>query len=157
MNTKLEANLVGVAGEYLVAGELTLRGLIASISLRNSRGIDIIVSDSEGENSRTIQVKANSSGKSKWLLSKKSQDFYSESHFYGFVALNPLGARARFHVVPSEVVARQIKSSHEFWLSEKKRDGNDRKDTNKEKGSEPNYFAMEEEKGSEPNYFVVEV
>ena len=25
------------------------------------------------------------------------------------------------------------------------------------KGSEPNYFAMEEEKGSEPNYFVVEV
>ena len=60
MNTKLEANLVGVAGEYLVAGELTLRGLIASISLRNSRGIDIIVSDSEGENSRTIQVKANS-------------------------------------------------------------------------------------------------
>ncbi len=43
MKDKLEPTLVGVAGEYLVAGELSLRGYIASITLRNSRGIDIRV------------------------------------------------------------------------------------------------------------------
>ncbi|PIW68446.1 MAG: aspartate ammonia-lyase, partial [Candidatus Omnitrophica bacterium CG12_big_fil_rev_8_21_14_0_65_42_8] len=33
--------LSGVAGEYLVAGELSRRGYIASITLRNSKGVDI--------------------------------------------------------------------------------------------------------------------
>ncbi len=40
MKNKLASTLVGVAGEYLVAGELSLRGYIASITLRNSKGID---------------------------------------------------------------------------------------------------------------------
>jgi Holliday junction resolvase-like predicted endonuclease len=63
MKEKLESTLVGVAGEYLVAGELTLRGFIASITLRNSRGIDIIASNSDGSSSVSIQVKTNSYGK----------------------------------------------------------------------------------------------
>lgn len=32
---KLETNLVGVAGEYYAAAELSQRGYIASITLRN--------------------------------------------------------------------------------------------------------------------------
>lgn len=36
MKEKLESTLVGVAGEYLVAGELTLRGHIAPIPIRIS-------------------------------------------------------------------------------------------------------------------------
>jgi len=62
MSKKLESTLVGVAGEYLVAGELSLRGYIASITLRNSRGIDIIASNSDGSKSVSIQVKTNSHG-----------------------------------------------------------------------------------------------
>ncbi len=56
ISLKLESQLVGVAGEYLVAGELSLRGHIASITLRNSRGIDIIASSSDGSKSLTIRV-----------------------------------------------------------------------------------------------------
>jgi len=59
---KLESNLVGVAGEYLVAGELSRRGYIASITLRNSRGIDIIASSADAEKTVNIQVKTNGSG-----------------------------------------------------------------------------------------------
>jgi hypothetical protein len=54
MRNKLESTLVGVAGEYLVAGELSLRGYIASITLRNSRGIDIIASNPDGTKSVSI-------------------------------------------------------------------------------------------------------
>lgn len=65
MKSKLESTLVGVAGEYLVAGELSPRGYIASITLRNSRGIDIIASNPEATKSVSIQVKTNSKGESK--------------------------------------------------------------------------------------------
>ena len=41
---------IGVAGEYLAAGELSLRGRFSSITLRNSRRIDIIASNPEVPN-----------------------------------------------------------------------------------------------------------
>ena len=81
MSKKLESNLVGVAGEYLVAGELSLRGYIASITLRNSRGIDIIASSADGSKSISIQVKTNSDGRKSWILNKKSEDYFSEDHY----------------------------------------------------------------------------
>ena len=71
MDKRLEPTLVGVAGEYLVAGELTLRGYIASITLRNSRGIDIIASNADGSCSVSIQVKTNSNGQKSWILNNK--------------------------------------------------------------------------------------
>ncbi|MEQ5768491.1 hypothetical protein NFH98_12905 [Halomonas sp. H33-56] len=137
MNQKLESTLVGVAGEYFVAAELSARGNIASISLRNSRGIDIIASDSNANNTVTIQVKTNSSGKSSWILSKKSESFVSESHFYIFVRLHDLGNRPTFHIVPSEYVARCITEGHANWLMGKKRDGSERKDSNMRKFEDP--------------------
>ena len=124
----LENTLVGVAGEYLVAGELTLRGYIASITLRNSRGIDIIASNADGPKSVSIQVKTNSSGKSRWLLNKKSEEFFSKNHIYIFVALTELGQRPDFFIVPSKIVAEYAKERHMNWLSRKKRDGTKRKD-----------------------------
>ena len=129
MADKLESILVGVAGEYLVAGELTLRGYLASITLSNSRGIDIIVSNADGSLSISIQVKTNSSGKKSWRLTKKAEQFYSENHYYVFVALQGLGQRPNFHIVPSKVVADSISFSHSEWLKGKKPDGGRRKDS----------------------------
>ena len=68
--TNLESTLVGVAGEYYVAAELTMRGHIASITLRNSRGVDIIASNSDASKSVSIQVKTINSSKPKWLLNQ---------------------------------------------------------------------------------------
>ncbi|MCP4418943.1 MAG: aspartate ammonia-lyase [Chloroflexi bacterium] len=126
---KLESTLVGVAGEYLVAGELTLRGFIASITLRNSRGIDIIASNANGSSSVSIQVKTNSNGKQHWILNKKAEAFHSENHYYIFVALQDLGQRPQFYIVPSKVVAEYTYTSHSEWLKGEKRDGSARKDS----------------------------
>ncbi len=130
MTKKLESQLVGVAGEYLVTGELSLRGYIASITLRNSRGIDIIASDSEAKKTISIQVKTNSDGGNKWRLTIKSEEFYSKNHFYVFVAIKGLGTRPAFHIVPSEIVAKDISKGHSDWLKGKKKDGSARKDSN---------------------------
>lgn len=133
MHTKLESTLVGVAGEYLVAGELSLRGFIASITLRNSRGIDIIASSSNGSKSISFQVKTNSNGGNTWILSKKAEDFASNNHYYIFVALGALQERPKFHIVPSKIVANYVKSSHANWLKVSKRDGTPRKDSSMRK------------------------
>ena len=137
MGKKLESTLVGVAGEYLVAGELSLRGLVAAITLRNSRGIDIVVSSADGSKSATIQVKANSSGSSAWILTKKSEDYHADRHYYVFVALSEFGSRPRFYVVPSAVVADYIYRSHREWLSSPKADGTSRKDSAMRKFEDP--------------------
>ena len=99
---ELSKTQTGVAGEYLVAGELTLRGFVAAITLRNSRGIDIIASTEDGDKSVSIQVKSNSSGKPTWTLTQSSEGFYSENHFYVFVAIKQLGHRPDFYDLPPE-------------------------------------------------------
>lgn len=128
MKDKLESTLVGVAGEYLVAGELSLRGYIASITLRNSRGIDIIASNSDGSKSVTIQVKTNSDGGRIWLLNQKSENFYSDNHYYILVALKALGERPKYYIVPSKIIAEYVSTSHSEWMSGKKKDVSGRQD-----------------------------
>ena len=67
-NNKVSSILVGVAGEYFAAAELSRRGYIASITLRNTKGIDIIATNEEGSKSINIQVKASSkSSRGLWL------------------------------------------------------------------------------------------
>lgn len=129
MINKLESILVGVAGEYLVAGELSLRDYIASITLRNSRGIDIIASNAEGTKSASIQVKTNSKGESKWILNQKSETFFSENHYYVLVSLKALGERPRYYIVPSMIVSEYISTNHSEWLMGYKNDGSPRKDS----------------------------
>ena len=127
--TKLESVAVGVTGEYYVAGELSHRGYISSITLRNTLGIDIIVSNKEGTKSATIQVKSTQNNKkNSWILTQKSEDFFSDNHFYIFVNLNEPGIRPKFFVVPSEVVAQYISTSHKNWLNKPGRNGQQHND-----------------------------
>ena len=63
---------------------------------------------------------------SSWILSKKSEDFFSDSHFYVFVLLKSLGARPDFFVAPSIEVAKYIYTTHREWLKGSKRDGTQR-------------------------------
>jgi len=116
VKTKIPSILVGVAGEYFVAAELSRRGYIASISMRNTKGIDILATNASAKRSVTIQCKTNQGGSSSWLLNKKAETVISLNHFYIFVAIGPLEESPRFHVVPSHRVARDIKIDHRQFL-----------------------------------------
>lgn len=121
--------LTGVAGEYFVAAELSLRGYIASISLRNTRGIDILATNQDGSRSITIQCKTSQGSRRKWLLNEKAESFESAKHFYVFVSLeNPMD-RPRFHIVPSRVVAERTRKGYEQWLATPGRKGQKHQDT----------------------------
>lgn len=60
--------LAGVAGEYFVAAELSRRGFIASITLRNTRGIDIVVANKDATKTVTIQCKPFRQKMRQWTL-----------------------------------------------------------------------------------------
>jgi hypothetical protein len=114
---RLPSVLAGVAGEYFVAAELSRRGYIASISLRNTRGIDVLATNQDGSRSVTIQCKTSQKSKKRWVLNEKSEDFVSPTHFYVFVLLSAAGEIPQYHVVPSHDVASHLKADHRKWIS----------------------------------------
>ena len=134
---KIPTVLVGVSGEYFVAAELSRRGYVASISLRNTRGLDILATNQEATRSITIQVKTSQVAQNSWILSEKSEDFVSRDHFYIFVGLAGITERPIYHIVPSHVVAKHIKTSHRAWLKTLRRDGKKHADSSMRKFSDP--------------------
>lgn len=54
---KVSTILAGVSGEYFVAHELSRRGYICSVTLKNTKGIDILVCNEEATKTLGIQVK----------------------------------------------------------------------------------------------------
>lgn len=127
--TSIPPVLTGVAGEYFVAAELSRRGYIGSISLRNTRGIDILATNQAATRSITIQCKTNQRGAKVWMLNQKSEGFFAPDHYYIFVALGPATERPRFYVVPSVAVAKFITESHQQWLRTPGRGGRQHVDT----------------------------
>jgi len=120
---KLSSLLTGVAGEYFVAAELSAQGYIASITLRNTRGVDIVCSNEDASKSVVIQVKTNRHSDRNWVLNQKSESFYADSHFYVFVNLNDRQKTPDYFIVPSKIVAKHTKQSHAIWLNTPGRSG----------------------------------
>lgn len=139
---KPSSQLVGVAGEYFVAAELSRRGFIASITMRNTRGIDILATNSEAKRAVTIQCKSSWDKNKSWILSDKAEHFTSKNHYYVFVKLGAKTERPVYHIVPSKVVAKYVATRHRTWLKGKKLDGGMRKDSNMRKfrDTEDNYL-----------------
>ena len=106
----------GIAGEYFVAAELTKRGYVASITLRNTRGIDILASNADATKSVGIQVKTSQGTAAVWMMSKKAEADLAENLYYIFVSL-PSEAAPAYHIVPRSVVATFVRQSHAQWLA----------------------------------------
>lgn len=125
---KISAILSGVSGEHFVAAELSRRGYIASLTSKNTKGIDLLASNDNASKTLGIQVKTNQGNRKAWLLSAACEDFYSETLFYIFVNLNG-DKMPDYYVVPSMVVASSIKEAHQNWLHTPGKSGQQRNDT----------------------------
>ena len=125
---KVSPVLTGVSGEYFVAAELSRRGYIASITLRNTKGIDILVSNEDASKSVGIQVKTNHSKHKKWLLNKKAEDYHDKNIYYVFVNLKEVGETPEYHIIPSQKVAAYVKRTHREWLKTPGKKGQQHKD-----------------------------
>jgi hypothetical protein len=70
--------LTGVTGKYFVAAELSRCGNIASITLRNTKGVDILCSNADASKSVGIEVKTLTAMHRSWILSQKGEHYYAD-------------------------------------------------------------------------------
>jgi hypothetical protein len=115
-DNRIPTILCGVSGEYFVAAELSRLGFIASITLKNTKGFDILATNEKASKTIAIQVKTNQGVEKGWVINKKAEDYSGEDFFYVFVNLKDRTSHPDFHIVPSKVVANEIRESHARWL-----------------------------------------
>jgi hypothetical protein len=117
--------LRGIGGEYLAAGELSIRGYIASITLRNTKGVDILASNIGASKTVGIQVKTTSERQKEhpiWLLNEKCENYQSDNLFYVFVWMQNDTDRPEFYIVPSKDVVEQTSKYHIEYCEERGKD-----------------------------------
>lgn len=140
---KLTKQLSGVAGEYYVAAELSRRGYLAAITLRNSDGVDILVSNTNGDKLFSIQVKT-TQNKSKWILSKKIENESSKNKYFVFVNIPAeINQPPLYKIISSEILAKHIFTGHRSWLNNLGKNGKIRNDSNVRQ-FDPQYFNDDE-------------
>ena len=101
------SQLRGMRGVYLVAAELVARGFIVSVTSRSAAGADLLVTDDSCRQAWSVQVKATPKTTTYWLLGPKARQLRARSHVYVFVAR--MAGRPEFYVVPSHVVAKNVR------------------------------------------------
>ena len=119
----------GVSGEYFVAAELSRRGYICSVTLKNTKGIDILVTNESATRTIGIQVKTNQNDRRAWVLNNKAEEFYAEDLFYVFVNLIGIGQLSEYYIVPSKTVADKVKTGYKAWLGTLGKKGQTHNDT----------------------------
>lgn len=108
--------LTGTAGEYFVAAELSLRGWLATVTIKNTPGIDILAKYPPSGQTATIQVKTTSKPSGRFILSVKDEaTTKANDEWYVFVVLREPGQRPNFYVVPRNVVAGYLYSRYQDW------------------------------------------
>ncbi len=86
--------LIGAAGVHYVVSELSLRGLVALPTIRNTAGMDIVVVHPDGEWHASIQVKTSRSKVNFWPIGTAYARWCGPYNHYVFVRY--LADQARF-------------------------------------------------------------
>jgi len=111
--------LVGTAGVHFVVSELSLRGLIALPTIRNTAGIDILVSEPDGSGQANLQVKTRSVEGLYWPTSKPEKCLIGDLHFYVFVRYLPDKEKFEAFLETGTNVATQVQNN----LSDQRKGG----------------------------------
>jgi hypothetical protein len=122
---------IGLAGEYYVLAQLTQRDLVATLTLSNTKAVDILVANQDLNKFYKVEVKTmlKKPGYSRlfgdtkfwsWPMNEKHEDRIDDNLYYCFVALQGTDSLPKFFIVPSIDVAIYVKKQHEYWLSTRK-------------------------------------
>jgi len=124
-NRRAAYNITGVAGEYFVAAELSRRGWIALLTLKNTPNIDVLATTPDGRKTLNIQVKTRSIGNRQgWILSKGIETIVSGNNFYiAFVDLIGKEEKPDYFLIPKNLFAKWIAKRHRSWLATPGRSG----------------------------------
>jgi len=122
-------NQVSLAGEFAVLSQLFYAGLDASLTLGNTKGVDIFISNPENGNQYKVEVKTKRGFKIStercqwgpmydWQMNEKHEALRDKKLYYCFVRMdnNDGDIQSKFFIVPSKVVADYVKAEHQWWI-----------------------------------------
>ncbi|MBI4708925.1 MAG: aspartate ammonia-lyase [Candidatus Portnoybacteria bacterium] len=129
-NRRATYNITGIAGEYFVAAELSRRGWIAAMTIKNTPNIDVIATTPDGNRTLNIQVKTRSiANRQGWILNKGIETLVPEDNFYiAFVDLKSKDEKPDYFLIPKNLFAKWIAKRHQEWLATPGREGRARVD-----------------------------
>ena len=125
----ISKNDVGIAGEFYIAHILAKHGFKVNVTLGRTKGFDLFVQNPNGIN-LTVSVKTRYPSKAHdIILNKKAEILIDESLFYALVRLNMPDGVPEFWIVPSNVVAKVVKTAYKNWMDKPGKDGTPHGDT----------------------------
>ena len=77
--------LIGIAGVHFVVSELSLRGLVALPTIRNTAGIDVVVTCPDQDWHANLQVKTSKDKVAFWPIGDKFDAWNGACNYYVFV------------------------------------------------------------------------
>lgn len=104
---RVNAQVTGAEGVYLVAAEMTRREFIVAPTARSMFGADLLVTDRLCTMTWSVQVKTNRHPSNHWGLSENATRLRAPSHVYVLVNLHG-DDRPEFYVVPSAFVVGNL-------------------------------------------------
>jgi hypothetical protein len=114
--------LIGIAGVHFVVSELTLRGLIALPTIRNTSGIDILVSEPDASVQAVLQVKTSLKKVTFWPTSHPDRCIKGPNSFYVFLRYLKDERRFEAFLEKGEAVVKQISQNLEYYRKQGKKE-----------------------------------
>jgi hypothetical protein len=123
----LDKAQVGLTGEYYVLAQLSARGFVPTLTLSNTKGVDILVANQNENKLFKIEVKTTTHKPRKeklfsdkrtyqWAMTKKHENIRDKKLIYCFVYIKNEYELPEFFLVPSKKVADYVKWEHDYWL-----------------------------------------
>jgi hypothetical protein len=100
--------LVGAAGVHYVVSELSLRGLIALPTIRNTSGVDVVVLNKEGIWHANLQVKTSRSKVGFWPVGVRCDRWVGPRNYYVFLRYNRRAGSFEAFLEGAEKVAQNV-------------------------------------------------
>lgn len=127
---------IGLTGEFYVLAQLMQRGHVATLTLGNTKGVDILVSNPELNRLFKVEVKTTERGPTRepqfsdepcygWPMGVKHERIVDDNLFYCFVVLRGTEHLPRFFVVPSVYVALYVREQHAYWIRSRSKPPNE--------------------------------
>jgi hypothetical protein len=110
--------LTGAAGEYHVAAELSRRDWLATVTIKNASGTDVLAQRRDRRRMVSIQAKTASPGNMFRLSIKDEEPGETDNEWYVLVGLAALVERPSFYILPRHVASAMTYLEHREWLAD---------------------------------------
>jgi hypothetical protein len=125
------SGLIGAAGEYYVAAELSLLGWLATVTIKNAPGTDVLAQHLGSGRVIAVQTKTRTGGNFQ-LGARDEVPTARDNEWYALVELADFPTsrqRPTFYFVPRNVVAALLYTGHNRWLARPGLRGQQRNDS----------------------------